>query len=99
VIKIAIAAALAALIVCDVTILPASTGVTETIERPRGHKGDRLPVQPTGADCTDAAWPYYQGDCVGGRQQPGEQAPAARTVRIVATDRKPAGNPALSFAN
>jgi hypothetical protein len=99
VIKIAIAAALAALIVCDVTILPASTGVTETIERPRGHKGDRLPVRPTGAGCTDAVWPYYQGECVGSRQQPGEQAPAARTVRVVATDRTPTGNPAVSFAN
>ena len=50
-IKIAIAAALAALIVCDVTVLPASTG--ETIERPRGLKGDRLPIRPTGAGCND----------------------------------------------
>jgi hypothetical protein len=95
-IKIAIAAALAALIVCDVTILPASTG--ETIERPRGHKGDRLPIQPTGTGCSDVVWQHHHGDCVGGHQQPSNQAPAARHVRVVATDRMPAGNPVPSFA-
>ena len=98
-IKIAIAAALAALIVCDVTILPASTGITETVERPRGYKGDRLPIRPTGAGCTDVAWPHYQGDCVSGQQQPSEPAPVARYVRVVATDRMRAGDPAPSFAN
>ncbi|HEY5962485.1 MAG TPA: hypothetical protein VIU42_00545 [Xanthobacteraceae bacterium] len=94
-IKIAIAAALAALIVCDVTVLPASTG--ETIERPRGLKGDRLPIRPTGAGCNDVVW-HHHDVCVGGDQQPGKQTPGARHVRIAATDHTSAGNPVPSFA-
>jgi hypothetical protein len=98
-IKIAMAAVLAAIVVYDASVVPASTGLTETIERPRGLKGDRLdslPVRPSGAGCSEAAWPHQQGDCVGGREQPAEQAPVARFVRLVVTGRTPAGNSSTS---
>ncbi|WP_068020899.1 hypothetical protein [Rhodoplanes sp. Z2-YC6860] len=97
-IRIAIAAALASFVVYDAAVAPASTGPNETIEQPRGVKGDRLPVLPAGTNCADAAWPYYRGDCVRGRQ-PSDQGPAARVVRIVAADRTPPGDISPSFAN
>jgi hypothetical protein len=97
-IRIAVAAALAAFVIYDAAIAPAFTGASQTVERPRGLKGDRLPVQPVGTNCTDAAWPYYRDNCVRGRQ-PAEQAPAPRVVRIVAADRTPAFDASSSFAN
>ena len=44
-IRMMIAAALAATVITGVTLVPPSTGLTETIERPRGLKGDRLPLR------------------------------------------------------
>ena len=96
-IKIAIAAALAALIVCDVTILPASTGKRRSNDRVATKAIAYRSNQP-GTGCSDVVWQHHHGDCVGGHQQPSKQAPAARHVRIVATDRMPAGNPVPSFA-
>jgi hypothetical protein len=66
-IRIALAAALAAVVIIDAAVLPASSGVTATTERPRALRGDRLPVRPTGAACADAAWPHYPAECAGGR--------------------------------
>ena len=89
-IRIALAAALAAVVITDAAVLPASPGVTATNERPRALRGDRLPVRPTGAACADAAWPYYPAECVGGRGQPAG-TPSARPVRIVAGDQTAVG--------
>jgi hypothetical protein len=97
-IRIAVAAAIAAFVVYDAAVAPAVTGANETIERPRGLKGDRLPVQPVGTNCSDTAWPYYRSDCVRGRQ-PSDHAPAVRFVRIVAADRTLASNTSSLFAN
>lgn len=78
-IKIAVAATLAAIVVADAAFVPASTGTDATVERPRGLKGDRLPVraphQMPNAGCADAAWPYYPAECV--------RAPVSRFVRTV----------------
>jgi hypothetical protein len=81
-IRIAIAAALAAIVITDVAFVPASTGLPETIERPRGLKGDRLPVLAPDARC-DA--PRFDGEreCIGVRRQPAEQTPAMRHVLTV----------------
>lgn len=97
-IKITIAAALAAFVIYDAAVVPGFTGANEPIEQPRGLKGDRLPVQPVGSSCGDIAWPYYKDNCVRGRQ-PATQEPTTRTVRIVAVDRSSSGVISVSFAN
>jgi hypothetical protein len=97
-IRITIAAALAAFVIYDAAVAPAFTGANEPTERPRGQKGDRLPVQPVGASCADAAWPYYKDNCVRSRQ-PAEQTPAPRYVRIVAADRTLSFDISSSFSS
>jgi hypothetical protein len=97
-IRIAVAAALATFVIYDAAVAPTSTGANDTIERPRGLKGDRLPVRPAGTSCADAAWPYYKDNCVRGRQ-PADPAPAARYVRVVTADRTLSGDASSSFAN
>ena len=94
-IKIAIAAALAALIVCDVTILPAGRA-GETIERPRGHKGDRLPIRPTGTGCSDVVWQHHHGRL---RRWPpaAEQSGAGRPPCADRCNRPHAGRQSRSF--
>lgn len=66
-IRIALAAALAVIVIADAAVLPASTGMTATIEPVSALKGDRLPARPKAAGCADAAWPYYPAECVAGR--------------------------------
>jgi hypothetical protein len=82
-IKIVIAAALAAIVITDVTFVPASTGARATSERPRGLKGDRLPIHPQGPGCSDAVSPDYPAECVGNRREPADPAPTTRIVRSV----------------
>lgn len=88
-IKIAVAAALAAIVIADVSFVPASTssGVATTPERPRGLKGDRLPVlapsHSPSAGCAEAAWPHYPAECVGSRREPSGHTPSTRRVRSV----------------
>jgi hypothetical protein len=84
-IKIVLAAALAAIVVTDAAFYSTSTstGVSATTERPRGLKGDRLPIRPQGPACADAAWPNYPAECIGSRQQPSDPTPPSRVVRSV----------------
>jgi hypothetical protein len=98
-IRIAVAAIIATFITYDAAVVPAATGIIETIDRPRGAKGDRLPVHPQGTGCADAVWPHYQGECVNVRQQPGDHMPATRFVRTVAIERTPAAGAASALAN
>jgi hypothetical protein len=83
-IKMAVAAALAAIVVADGAFVPASTGAGVTTERPRGLKGDRLPVLvpnqvpsqiPSNAACANATWPHYPAECI--------RTPSTRLVRTV----------------
>jgi hypothetical protein len=83
IIKIAVAAALAAIVIADAAFVPASTGVSATTERPRGLKGDRLPIRPQGPGCTDATWPNTPAECVGNRREPADHTPSSRIVRSV----------------
>lgn len=91
-IRIALATGLAAVVIGDAALFPASTVPGTTAERPRASKDERLPIRPTGAGCADAAWPYYPAECVGGRGQPSGGAPFARPVRIVVGARTAAGD-------
>jgi len=69
-IKIAIAGALAAIVVADVAVPTASSPASVTIERPRGLKGDRLPVLAPNTGCADAARPFNRDECIRVREQP-----------------------------
>ena len=89
-IRMMIAAALAATVITGVTLVPPSTGLTETIERPRGLKGDRLPLRAPGVGCADARWPAHQDECIVGRAPPAGQTPAMRQMRTVAAEPTPA---------
>ena len=80
-IKIAVAAALTAIVITDATIGPAATPASATIERPRGLKGDRLPLFAPNTGCADAVRPHQQGECLRVRER--DETPPARTVRIV----------------
>jgi hypothetical protein len=82
-IKIAVAAALAAIVIADAARVPAATPAGATIERPRGLKGDRLQIQPQAPGCTDAVWPNTPAECVGSRQQQPSGTPSSRIVRSV----------------
>ncbi|MBX9844038.1 MAG: hypothetical protein K2Z80_19735 [Xanthobacteraceae bacterium] len=81
-IKIAVTAALAAIVVADAAFVPASTPASATTERPRGLKGDRLQIRPQGPGCTDAVWPSYSAECVGNRREPADTH-SNRIVRSV----------------
>jgi hypothetical protein len=83
-IRIALAAALVAIVIVNATIGPASE-LGATVERPRGLKGDRLPVLAPNTSCVDVVWPNQQGECV--RVRVRELTPPARAVRIVTPGR------------
>jgi hypothetical protein len=82
-IKIALAAALAAIVIADAAFVPASTDAGATTERPRGLKGDRLQIRPQAPGCADATWPNYPAECVGNRREPVDHTPSTRVVRSV----------------
>ena len=80
-VKIAVAAALAAIVITDVTIGPFSTSATATIERPRGVKGDRLPMAVPEPDCAETGLPSTRGQCVGAPDRPAIRPPESRLVK------------------
>jgi hypothetical protein len=84
-IKIVLAAAIAAIVVTDAAFFTASTSTpaSATTERPRGLKGDRLPIHPQGPGCADAVRPNYPAECVGNRREPADHTPSTRIVRSV----------------
>jgi len=49
-----------------------------------GAKGDRADVRPLGTECSQKAWPYFEGACLRDTQHPLAQPP---DVRIVSADR------------
>jgi len=51
---------------------------------PKVVKSDRLDFRPTGKDCTQQAWPYYEPKCLRDLTQVAGQA---RQARIITTDR------------
>ncbi|MBX9825443.1 MAG: hypothetical protein K2Y27_10655 [Xanthobacteraceae bacterium] len=84
-IKIAVAAALAAIVVTDTAFFTVSTSTpaSATTERPRGLKGDRLPIRSQGSRCADAVWPNYPTECIGTHREPADYTPSTRVVRSV----------------
>ena len=47
-------------------------------------KGDRADVRPLGRDCSQNAWPYFEGSCLRDVRNP---LAAPGDVRLIATDR------------
>jgi hypothetical protein len=76
-----IAAAAALLLIAGAVTLWSATGNVEASTPPAAAKGDRLDIRPTGTDCSQRAWPYYEAKCLHDRKQPTGQA---RDVRLVA---------------
>ena len=83
-IKFAVAASLAVIVITDAAVSPVSTPTIGTIERPRGLKGDRLPVLAPNTGCADAVRPLSHDQCIGAREQPAGPPPASRLMRTVA---------------
>jgi len=53
-----------------------------------GAKADRADTRPLARDCSEKAWPYFEATCLRDTRNPFGQA---REVRLVSTDRLPAG--------
>jgi hypothetical protein len=85
-----IAVLFAALIAEVTTIALGSTSAIEANTSQRSLKGDKLQTRPAAPACSQAAWPYYEANCVRGRTQPTTQP---RETRVVAIDRLPAERP------
>jgi hypothetical protein len=76
-----IAAAAALLVIAGAVMIWSATGNVAASTPPAAAKGDRLDIRPTGSDCSQRAWPYYEINCVRDRKHPTGQA---RDVRLVA---------------
>jgi hypothetical protein len=88
--RIALAAALAAYVVYDATSAPGLTWTAETASLPLLAGNDRVLLPSAQADCPDVVWPYYPSEC--------PKSPRQRQVRSVSTDRFPASIQAVSLA-
>ena len=78
-VKIALAAALTAIVMADVTVGPFATSATVTNDRPRGLKGDRLPMLEPNPGCAEKARPFGKDECGGTREErPAILSPASR---------------------
>ena len=84
--RMIIAATALALINGATANLPPLTDEFEASSPPAAAKSDRLDLHPTGAACSQRAWPYYESNCVRDPMQPAGQA---REVRVVFLDRLP----------
>jgi hypothetical protein len=88
--RIALAAALAAYVVYDATSASGLTWTAETASHPLLARSDRVLLPSAQADCPDVVWPYYPSECL--------KSPLQRRVRFVTTDRFPASGQAMSLA-
>ena len=50
-------------------------------------KGERMEIRNIGPACSERGWPYFETSCLRDTNSPTQ---AARTVRMVGTDRVPA---------
>jgi len=91
-VKIVIAASLAAIIVYNGTSTSSTSEAVEASAPQRSLKGDRLPLGPV---CTQPAWPHYDTSCARSRTPDAKPAPV-RQVRIVTIDRLPAAQAELA---
>ena len=51
-----------------------------------GAKADRADVRPLGSECSQKAWPYFEGSCLRDAKNPLAQP---HDVRIITADRTP----------
>ena len=90
------AALFLALIVEATSIAPGFTGMIDPIGPQPFLKSDKLQVRPSGQTCSQAAWPYYETNCVRGGTQPSGQP---RETRVVVIDHFPAKHPKVAAVN
>ena len=66
--------ALASLIAGTVTILPNFS------DKVVAGEGDRLDIRPSGAQCSEQAWPHFEANCLRDKRTAMGQAKLARVV-------------------
>ena len=74
------AIALASLIAGTVTILPNFSDKVVASAPIHGGKGDRLDIRPSGARCSEQAWPYFEANCLRDKRMAMGRAKSARVV-------------------
>jgi hypothetical protein len=83
--KTIIASAIALVLMAGAATVWTSSGKVEAstppAAPPAATKGDRLDIRPSGGDCSQQTWPYYEAKCLRERKHPTGQA---RDVRLVA---------------
>jgi hypothetical protein len=78
-VKIALAAALTVIVMADVTVGPFAPSATVTNDRPRGLKGDRLPMLAPNPGCAEKGRPFGKDECDSTREErPAILNPASR---------------------
>jgi hypothetical protein len=75
---------LAALVAGAWIVLPGSSDQVVAAAPMHKGKGDRLDIRPTGTNCSEQAWPYFEATCLRDRRV---GMGKARNARIVTADR------------
>jgi hypothetical protein len=78
--KIVCAIVISAVAAACIVAFPRLSPQTEAVSLVTGTKADRADVRPFGADCTQKAWPYFEGACLRQAKSPLVQS---RDVRVV----------------
>ena len=82
IIKIAVAAAIAGVVVFLTTLAPQANAPVDTLALPQAStKGDRLPLAVKGAACSKHGWPDFEQRCQFDFRKPASEE---QQVRIIA---------------
>ena len=78
--KIVCVIVMSAIAAACIVAFPRLSPRMEAVSLVTGTKTDRADVRPFGADCTQKAWPYFEGACLRQAKSPLTQP---RDVRVV----------------
>ena len=83
--KIFAAIAVSAMVAGVIVMVPDLTVSKVEASTPKaGAKGDRLDYRPTGTECSQRGWPYFEIECLRNTTTPTRDV---KSVRLVTTDR------------
>ena len=85
-IKALSAIAIAAFAAAALTVLPGFAPTVEASVPQALAKADRLDIRAVGRDCSQQAWPNFEGSCL---RVAGTKATSIREARLVTADRTP----------
>jgi hypothetical protein len=78
--KTSYAIAIAAVAAACFVAFPIATPRVELSSTVRGAKSDRADIRPIGSECSQKAWPYFEGACLRQAQYPLAPPRDVRTV-------------------